>query len=234
MKQTLLAITQDILGAMGSDEVNSISDTTESMDVVREIRMAYVNFMEKRDWPSMRLLSSLEGLASLGQPTTMRIPDTLTKVFWVKYNGRPVDYVDPTQFNDLIGNRIGSYNADPNGFATTVGPTYWTSYDDEYIIFDAYNASEESTMQQSNSLVYGVKAPVWEDSDDFVLPVPTKFFPAIIADATSSAFINIKQSSNPKQEARAKDGKTRLQNEAVRIKMAESRYNTKVNYGRKR
>ena len=50
MKYTLLAIVQEILSDMDSDEVNSIDDTVESQQVASIVRSAYMAIMSNRNW----------------------------------------------------------------------------------------------------------------------------------------------------------------------------------------
>lgn len=52
-KYTLLDMTQDILSDMNSDEVNSIADTIESMQVAQIIKSTYYNIIDGRDWPHL-------------------------------------------------------------------------------------------------------------------------------------------------------------------------------------
>ena len=50
MKYTLLDLTQAILRALGSDEVNSISDTTEALDVANIVKEAYYTIISEIDF----------------------------------------------------------------------------------------------------------------------------------------------------------------------------------------
>ena len=51
MKYTLLEMTQDILSNMSSDEVNSISDTTESLQVATIIKQKYFDLISRVNRP---------------------------------------------------------------------------------------------------------------------------------------------------------------------------------------
>ena len=48
-KYTLLELTQAVLTSIGGDQVNSISDTTESTDVAETIRGLYNNITTATD-----------------------------------------------------------------------------------------------------------------------------------------------------------------------------------------
>ena len=59
-------------------------------------------------------------------------------------------------------------------------PTYYTSIDDEYVIFDAYNSSLESTLQSSKSQVISQEEEVFYQDKDFVIPLPNNFIPTYL------------------------------------------------------
>lgn len=233
-KMTLLAMTQSILSAMDSDPVDSIDETVESIQVTEIIKEAYYDLVSLRDWPWLKQLSTLTGLGDVGTPTKMRLPELVSKVFWIKYNKKEVKYMHPDDFDNMIDARpevAGSVDA--NGFRTNQDPSYWTSYDDDYIVFDAYNSDEEATLQGANSKFYGTISPSWSTVDGFIPDIPEKFFPTLLAEAKSQAFVNLKQQSNNREEFKAKRGRVTMQNEAWRHEKGEHKFGRKVNYGRK-
>lgn len=233
-KMTLLAMTQSILSAMDSDPVDSIDETVESIQVADIIKEAYYDLVSLRDWPWLKQLSSLTGLGDVGTPTKMRMPELVGKVFWVKYNKKEVKYMHPDDFDNMVDARPAVAGAvDSNGFRIDRDPSYWTSYDDDYIIFDAYNSAEESTLQGSNSKIYVTISPSWSQVDGFIPDIPEKFFPTLLAEAKSQAFVNLKQQSNNREEFKAKRGRVTMQNEAWRNEKGEHKFGRKVNYGRK-
>lgn len=232
-KLTLLDMVQQILNAMDSDEVNSISDTVESAQVATIVKETFFDLMALRDWPFLRTESALTGLADTNNPTKMLIPETINKIFWIKYNKKEVSYLDPKSFKDMIDMRVAGTNVDSNGYVTNLDPVYWTTFDDEYVVFDGYDSSVDSTLQTSKSFVYGVTAPSWTHSDGFIPDLPDKYFPTLLAEAKSACFINLKQQMNNREEMKAKRGRTTMQNEAWRSDDGETKSNSKINYGRK-
>ena len=85
MKRTLLDLTQSILSSLNSDEVNSISDSTESLQVADIIKTTYLN-MQARIQPSghnqlIQLNPSLDGTS----PVLMYVPEGISKIIWLKY-----------------------------------------------------------------------------------------------------------------------------------------------------
>jgi hypothetical protein len=130
MKMTLLEAVQRVLSVLEFDPVNDIGDTVESMQVAEECREAYMNLMSHRDWPHLCFKGSFDGLGDLSNPTTMRIPQDVSKIKWVRYNNKEVTYVEPEEFQDMVAKRIGLPNVNTEGFLTNKDPTYWTTYDD--------------------------------------------------------------------------------------------------------
>lgn len=233
-KKSLLDMVQNILNAMDSDPVNSISDTVESQQVAEFVREAFEDLMSQREWAFLRTYTQLTGLGDTANPTRMQIPDTMNVIYWIKYNKSDVQYLDPKDFKDLIDGRNNSNdNVDVNGFITDHMPQYWTSFDDKYIVFDSYDSSIENTLTSAKSYTYGVKIPTFTMNDNFVPDIPEKFFPTLLAEAKSACFINMKQQANAREERKAQRGRVMLRNEAWRNSQGKSKYNDIVNYGRK-
>lgn len=233
-KMTLLAMTQNILSALDSDPVSDIDETVESTQVVEIIRESFYELMSSRNWGFLRTLTNLTGLGDTSNPTKMQIPNNLNKILWVKYNNVEVHYLTPEDFHDKVSSRTPSAGlVDSNGYGLSVDPSYWTTYDDKYIIFDSRDSSVDNTLQQSKSSVYGVKEAVFTLSNVFTPDVPEKMFPLLLSEAKAQAFVNLKQQSNVREERKAQRARVALRNEAWRTEKGEPRFNNRVNYGRK-
>jgi hypothetical protein len=233
-KLSLLDMTQNILSALDSDPVDSIDETVEAVQVAELVKEAYFELISQRDWPFSFGLGTLTALGDINNPTKMRIPDTWNKLKWIKYNKKDVTYIQPEEFQTLIDTRVvqaGVVNT--SGFIINSDPVYWTSYDDTTIVFDGINKALESTLQASNSVIYGTVQANWSHVDTFVPSIPEKFFPTLLAEAKSQSFVNLKQQSNAREERKATRGRQTMRNEAWRNESGEIKYNTKVNYGRK-
>ncbi len=235
-KLTLLEMTQNILSAMDSDVVNSIDDTEESIQVAETVKESYYELCSIRDWPFLRTLTAFEGVYDTDNPTFMRMPTNMNKVLWVKYHGNNVTYMDPKDFKDMIDARTELADVvSADGYILNADPQYWTTYDDNIVVFDGLNLADEitDTLHESKSDVYGVVAPSWTHEDDFIPTLPEKMFPTLLADAKGSCFLNLKQQANAKEESRAKRGRTRAQNEAWRADAGETGTYSTTTYGRK-
>lgn len=95
-----------------------------------------------------------------------------------------------------------------NGFAfrykNDKQPMYCTVFQNSYIVFDSYNSAFDSTLQSSKSMAYGQTVPVFEMSDTFIPDLDDRQFPLLLNEAKSTAFIELKQMSNPKAEQESK------------------------------
>jgi len=233
-KLTLLYMTQNILSALDSDPVGSIDETVESVQVAELVKEAYFELVSQRDWPFLFVLGNLDGLGDVNNPTKMKIPDTYNKIKWIKYNKQEVTYADPETFHTIISQRVtqaGVINS--NGYVINQDPQYWTSYDDTYIIFDGYKQSTEVALQSSKAVVYGTQQAAWSHIDTFIPNIPEKFFPTLLAEAKSQAFVNLKQQNNVREERKATRGRMTMRNDSWRNENGEAKYNNKVSYGRK-
>lgn len=104
MRLTLLQYVQSILSSLGSDEVNSISDTTESLQVAEIVRATYFNIVARAGLIEHKQLIQLEPSVDPTQPVLMFIPDGIGKIEWIKYfnnNNLPNNATDTGFQHDL-------------------------------------------------------------------------------------------------------------------------------------
>ena len=85
MKQNLLQLTQTILSDMSSDEVNSISDTAESLQVANHIRETYFNMLSRYNLPEHDQLFQLDSSQNDDQPVLMFVPEGINRIEWIQY-----------------------------------------------------------------------------------------------------------------------------------------------------
>lgn len=240
-KLILLDMVQDILDSMNGDEVNSISDTVESMQVARAIVTCYHELHAGRDHPSSQSLIKLDSLGDTTRPNYLKLPDTVKNIKWVKYNGLTIKYVAPETFlsdaYDLAGNTNINLIVDPlfsaNFYITNdQDPTTWTTFDNQYLIFNGYDSTVDTTLQQAKSLCWGQLDPVYVLDDNSYAPyLDGDEYPGLLAEARSYCFINYKQVSNSKAEQQAKRQQVRQQNDLWRADQRRP-YNRTPNYGR--
>ncbi len=215
-KLTLLAITQEILSEMDSDNVNSITDTEEAIQVTTIIKSCFYEIISAKHHKHYDRMLPLEAGGSSIRPTYMRLPEEVVDVHWIKYNDKDISYSDPETFMDNAIGLASNYETqvDFEGITFKVGndkdPTSWTSFDEEYIVFNSYDSSVESTLQQSNSRLFAYTEPSFTISDTFIPDMPLQMFPQLVAEAKSTAFAHIKQMPSQKAEQKASRQRRRL------------------------
>lgn len=85
MKYTLLDMTQTILSSMSSDEVNSISDSPESLQVANIIKQKYFDIINRVPLPEHEQLIQLDPSLDADSPVLMFVPDGVAHLSWLKY-----------------------------------------------------------------------------------------------------------------------------------------------------
>ena len=85
-KPTLLDITQDILNDISGDEVNSIDDTVESVQVAAIVRSTFFDMMTTRSWPHTRRLLQLVASGSTSLPVYMTFTENLKELIMINYD----------------------------------------------------------------------------------------------------------------------------------------------------
>src|SRR5258708_40161403 len=99
MQMTLLDMTQNILSALSSDEVNSIGDNSESQQVALILKNKYFDIINRVSLPEHNQLIQLESSLSAIAPVEMFVPDNVSEIKWIKY------------FNTNIFNNVNTVTA---------------------------------------------------------------------------------------------------------------------------
>jgi len=247
MKFTLLGIVQDILNDLDSDEVNSITDTMEAMQVAQIVQSTYFEMMSQKDWPHLRSLGQLESLSDNTRKTALRIPETVSRLNLINYDKKrlgdtrsrwsPLKYKEPEVFlRDANSLNTDNTNVETTSIAGGVtisikndrAPEYWTSFDDEVVIVDGFDSTVETTSQGINTQAYYFKTPSFTITDGFIPDLPTEAFPALMAEAKSVSALRINKEADQKAEQQATRQRRRMSNQAWVAKGGIRR----ANYGR--
>lgn len=234
---TLLEMTQDILSDMDSDEVNSINDSVESLQVAQIIKTTYYNIIDGRDYDFLYEMFQLDSSGTSDRPTHMKLPENILDLKYVKYNTRKstdtkdkytkIKYLMPEDFMELVDKRDSSKSdvtvvTDTTGISINVkndkAPEYFTSFDDENIVFDSYNSVVESTLQKNKTQCHGKKSVTFTILDAFTPDLPVQMFSYLLAESKSVAFATLKQMPNAKAEQVSVSQKRRMSQDAWRLK----------------
>ena len=235
-KMTLLDMVKDILSDMDSDEVNSITDTVEATQVAQILKTTYYSIIDGKDYGFLYELFKLDSLGDSTKPTHLVIPETIIDLKWIKYNCKAsasdkdlykkIIYKNPEDFMDIVDIRDNTQSnitivTDSTGIKLNIykdrAPQYFTSFDDETLVLDAYDSGIDSTLQSSKTQCHGKRSVVFTLDDDFTPDLPTQMFSYFLAEAKSTAFLTLKQLPNAKAEATSKVHKRRMSQEAWKV-----------------
>jgi hypothetical protein len=260
MKYTLLDLTQNILSSMDSDEVNSINDTVESQQVVAIIKTVYNDILSRSNLTVHKTPFTLTASGDNLKPVLMTKPESITNIDWIKYNvilqgdtapnWRTLSYLSPEDFIDFSQNlstdeaRVGTMTHTVNGFnlsfnfTNDTAPQFFTSFQDNTIIFDAYDNTVDTTLQTSKTWCYGSRNLEFTETDAFVPELQPDQFALLLNEAKSLAWAELKQTPHPKAERTARRnwvhlGKTRTNIPSGRFNSGNSPKDLTPNFGRK-
>jgi len=244
MKRTLLELVQSILNDMDSEAVNSISDSVEAQQIASVVEDVYYNIIAARNIPEHQQLLKMTSLSSSVRPTHFQYPTNTREIVSLAYNTdtsgkvnfQEIYFVEPMDFLSRMPYNLSTdvlVVPDVNSsISLTIFkdrmPTYYTSFDDLHVVMNAYNATVESTLQESKTRAYGTVYPSFTIADDFVPDLDDTMMPYLLAEAKSTCFSLFKSGSDPKIEQAARRLKSFVQNDMYRTK----RPNVRNHYGR--
>lgn len=257
MKYTLLAMTQDILASMDSDQVNSINDNIESQQVAKVIRTVYNDIITRADLKELKVLFNLTASGTSAQPTLMTIPNNIIAIEWVKYNKirdgdtdadwQPVYYLALDQFMELMlsykvstGN-ITNFTYTPSIGGSTlqfycqndIAPTWYTTIDDNQLIFDSYDSDVDTTLQSSKTTCYGQQTVTFSMTDTYIPPLEDHQFMLLFNEACARCHAEIKQAANLEAKAEGRKQWIHLQKTKESTPQKVPALNKLPNYGRR-
>lgn len=255
MQYTVLELTQAILSSLDGDEVDTILETTESTQVALLLKTTYWDIVSRADFPEQFTFFELTE-TSASTPTMMTIPSSLS-VEWIKYNQileaesetapnfQPVTWVPLDTFMNRMYS-LSTDDTDVTGYTATISsttqnflainnasPTYYTTYNDETLIFDSFNSDEEDYLEAAKTQVYGQKMPTWTHSDSFTPDLPDRQFSLLLNEAKALAFAELKQAQHIPAERRARRGWINLQRRDRKTKESGRPLDQLPDYGRR-
>lgn len=255
MKRSLLDMTQSILTAIDGDAVLSISDTVESIQVANTIRQTYFDLIDEQQLPANHEMVTLESVSDVTQPHLLRLPDNVSRIIFFTYDCREntsdpleykeVGYLKPEDFIRHCNKRdstntteyfVWTPSSQP-GLKLVIGkqsfPTYWTSFDDEHIVFDSFDNDVETTMQSSKTQAYCELRPVFTMEDDFVPDLPENMFGLFYSMAENKCYFASKQAANPLTNRQENRNRVRAQRNKYRQERDQNKWDGFPDYGRR-
>jgi len=239
VRYTLLEIVQQILSAMDSDEVDSYSDTVESVQVANLLKGVYYDLATDLQLPEHDGLFELTASGSSLQPTLMTVPSNVVRIDYIKYNNiltadtysnyQPCYYKPWDEFLDYMNvlknetANVGEMDFTNNTETFEIMywsdrmPKYYSSVDDYTLVFDAYDSAEDTTLQKSKTMCYGSVYPTWTMSDAFEPDLDPTQFSYFINRAKVRAFAELKQAANNEAASETRIQKVRNQGNKRRV-----------------
>jgi len=254
MKTNLRDLVKQTLSRMNSDSVVNIDDTEESRQIALICRHVYEELEVIRKWGHKTELVEIEENA--GERLSLIIPDDVARVFKVQYkitdaSGgtcnrdltyiRPDEWLDKVQCNDSTDDNMQSLfitqSENPGAYfvqfyaPNNKDPEYWTSIDDEYLVFDSYNVDVDTGgIDPDKTIVLGQKLWSFDETDDTqVIEIPSSDWPLYRNMVLSRAYLEIKQTNHPGADAVVRRMMIRAQNSENH---RTDRGQRGVNYGR--
>jgi hypothetical protein len=221
-KMSLLEIVQDILNDLDSDEVNSIDDTFESVQVAQMVKSTYIALMSNRNWAHQRQAIQFTASGDTALPTHVTVQTGIKEIIFINYNNiqegetrkryTKMTWLEPDDFLRMLNQRNNDESnvdviLDPTGvelmIRNDINPRHYTTFDDETIIFDAYNQAIDATIQSSKIQAQAFVMNEWVHDDDAIPDLPEEAFTALLEEAKSRAMFKLKQTNDAKAEQEA-------------------------------
>jgi len=238
-KPSLIEIVQGILSDMDSDEVNSIGDTIESMQVANAVRQTYYGIVEEFDLQGEETAFQLEPVA--GRPTHMSIPAGVFDVTQVRYDGRRIPFTWREDFLEASSHRSPTEDHitavfDPSGLSINIWtngpPSSWSTLDGgRTLVFDGYDLDVESNLQAHKTQCLGQRKRTLELDSDALVELPETLHQLLINEARELCFELYKDGAGRKLNEMSRRSRVRAKQRNNKVKTPPD---TLPDYGRKR
>ena len=221
-KMTLIEIVTDIINDIDGDYIESINDTEESEQVAAIVRATYRSMMSNRNWPHTKKLLKVTAASDSSKPNYMSIEDDLKELVLINYDMakddsdrkyyQEVKYIDNDDFLRLCNNRNNTASnvdviIDDSGVELLIlndkNPEYYTSFNDEDIVFDSYDSDINDTLVASKTQAIGYVIPSFELTDTHVPDLPDEAFAFLVEECKSKASLKLRQVADEKSEQEA-------------------------------
>lgn len=243
MRYNTLQLVNQVLTATDQSGVSTINETEEASQVLSILRRTITELDLDMNWVPRRTvarLSTSSGTAfTVGTdnwkddypdiPWTMALPTGVEAVYAIYYNSKLLDYIEPSEFLYRIEKTTALKN--------TGDPSYWTLglMDQDYVLFNSFDATTESYLTSSNSLAHVLQYPQTDVSADTdAIDLSDKFYPALINKAISKCFYELLGDANmgDRYNREYNIAKNKLNRNAKRSTQRTPALGT-INYGRR-
>jgi hypothetical protein len=247
---TLLEYVQTVLSSLDGDEVSSITDTTESLQVANIVKTVYNDIQARADIPEHYMMFQLTASGDDTKPTLMTRPSDVLSIEWVQYNkvisGETDPLFQPVTFKPLdeflamqdqlrvSDTEVASFSHDDATFIyrNDKAPDFYTTYDDATMIFDSYDSTVDTTLQASKTRCYGRKDQTFTLSNSFVPFFDRDLSTLLLNESKVLAFAELKQMGHDVARQWANRGWVKSQQTKRGIDQKRNELDRAPNYGR--
>jgi len=248
IKRTMLELVSDILEDIEADAVNDLDDSEESARITNMLIQTYWDLVANRSVPEHKKLIRLTALADATRPTTLQIPDLVKKLHSWKYNKsvdgttkefRDVEYEEPMKFLERLNSRDSSSSDVVTSLTVADSiellvyndkhPSYWTSFDNDYIVCDSYKSTVDTTLQASKTQAYATVFPTITRAAGTVLDLEEAAMQYLYNETLAKASARLNEQEDPHANKWAKRHRSSLQ--SMKFRDGEPRYRRA--YGRR-
>ena len=248
MNRTLLYTVQRVLEKLNLDPVNSINDTEDALLISREAESTFYDLMTRAEWEDKVDLIEVNSVSDLSNPTALKLSQEVYNIKSLRYDVttaddnnkllRKIKWLEPEDFleksyhlNSSETNVVEvTYKDIPLLVRNDEMPNYYTSFDNQTLILDSYDADTEDTLIGTKTVCYGTAVPSWSELDTFVIPLQDSLYPLYLSMLASACSIYMNSEVNQEDERRQARGISRMRREQIRTEME---YFPKFKYGRK-
>ncbi len=241
---------------MDSDEVNSVSDTTESLQVADCAETVYNDLILSADLPEQYRFFGLTASTDSDLPIVMYLPEHYETLDWVKYKRTLEDddsgllywtLLKPILFDEYLKRQDGLNSLDDNVsqmdltingqtmeilYYNDRSPDWYTTFNDDTVLFSSFDSAVEDTLQHSKTLCYGQYTTQFLNLDEFTPSFNSNVHQIWLHETIALASARMRQVTDMKAEKGARKGWIKLQDMKQAINTG-SYYNRLPNYGRK-
>jgi len=235
MARTLNYTVQRVLEKLDLDAVDSINDSQDAILVAREAEDTFFDLVSRNEWPERYDLIEVESVSDTNLPTALRLPTKVLRVSSLRYDTtdpstdtadeiKNLEQLDPEDFLDLVYSRRSdsdevteaTYKGSPLYLLNNQAPTYFATFDNEFIIMDSWIQTVETTVQGSKTIARASAVPVWEHDDDYAIPLDNVTYPLFLAELTSACSVYLNGAQSLEDERRRRLGISRMRRKAFR------------------
>lgn len=216
-KKTLLRLVQLIGERIGSDEIDTLDETIEATEIVSILELTFDEILDRRDWEFLRdrTLRLKNRAVTDTKIYNLDIPSTVTALQCVKYRddfGKfpEMEYLAPCEFierldgRDILQDNVTEIANDDGvllRIITDQPPTFFTSFDEETVSFDAHDATRGTGNQAVDSIILANIKPVMDFTDPTaIFPIPERMGTLLLNEAMATAGVQLRQVSDSRAE----------------------------------